>query len=289
MIEISQVIIYILILKLKYPVYIISKGRWESRLTSKSLEEMNIPYYIVVEPQEYDKYTSVIKSEKIKVLPFSNLGEGSIPARNWVWEDSIKNGFERHWILDDNIHGFIRLNRNRKIKVDNCATFKCIEDFADRYENIGICGMDYRYFAPEREKMAPYILNTRIYSCILLKNNLPFRWRGKYNEDTDLSLRILKSGYCSVLFKAFLCNKVGTLKMKGGNTDNVYIDNDKRLKFAQSLMKQHPDVVKIVWRYNRWHHEVNYEPFKKNKLIRKNGLNVPNKVNNYGMKLIKLK
>ena len=54
-------------------------------------------------------------------------------------------------------------------------------------------------------------------------------------------------------------------------------------------MKQHPDVVKIVWRYNRWHHEVNYEPFKKNKLIRKNGLNVPNKVNNYGMKLIKLK
>lgn len=68
----------------KYPVYIISKGRHESRLTSKALEVMNVPYHIVIEPQEYDLYASVIDPKKIKVLPFSNLGQGSIPARNWV-------------------------------------------------------------------------------------------------------------------------------------------------------------------------------------------------------------
>ena len=33
----------------KYPIYIVSKGRWESRLTSKILEKMNVPYKIVVE------------------------------------------------------------------------------------------------------------------------------------------------------------------------------------------------------------------------------------------------
>ena len=90
----------------KYPVYIISKGRWESRLTSKALEEMNVPYYIVVEPQEYDNYPEVINPKKILVLPFRNLGQGSIPARNWVWAHSLSINAKRHWILDDNIRSF---------------------------------------------------------------------------------------------------------------------------------------------------------------------------------------
>ena len=54
-------------MKSKYPIYIISKGRWKSRLTSKALEEMNMPYYIVVEPQEYEKYLKVIEEKKILV------------------------------------------------------------------------------------------------------------------------------------------------------------------------------------------------------------------------------
>src|SRR4051812_8944336 len=101
----------------EYPVYIISKGRWESRLTSKALEEMNVPYRIVVEPQEFDQYAAVIHPDKILVLPFSNLGFGSIPARNFVWDHAIQAGAERHWILDDNIRRFNRLHNNRK----NCA------------------------------------------------------------------------------------------------------------------------------------------------------------------------
>jgi hypothetical protein len=54
------------------------------------------------------------------------------------------------------------------------------------------------------------------------------------------------------------------------------------------LVDLHPDVSRVVWRYGRWHHHVNYEPFKKNKLILKSGLEIPNTVNNYGMKLVKL-
>ena len=44
----------------KHPVYIISKGRWDSRHTSKALEKMDMPYSIVVEEQEYEQYASVI-------------------------------------------------------------------------------------------------------------------------------------------------------------------------------------------------------------------------------------
>jgi len=101
----------------RYPVYIISKGRWESRLTSKALERMTVPYHIVIEPQEYEQYAAVIDPAKILVLPFSNLGQGSIPARNWVWEHSIEAGAKRHWILDDNIRAFRRWHDSRRIQV----------------------------------------------------------------------------------------------------------------------------------------------------------------------------
>lgn len=273
----------------KYPVYIISKGRWESRLTSKALELMNIPYHIVVEPQEHDQYAEVIDPQKILVLPFSNLGQGSIPARNWVWDHSISIGAERHWIMDDNIYKFWRWNANRKLIAETGSIFLAMEEFSDRYTNVALSGPNYFMFVKQKYKDDPFRTNTRIYSCILIKNDIPYRWRGRYNEDTDLSLRALKDGWCTVLFQAFLAEKAVTMTMKGGNTESLYkLDNeDGRLLMAQSLQRQHPDVVKITHKWGRWQHQVDYRPFKRNRLIKKEGVEIPEGVNNYGMVLTK--
>lgn len=271
----------------KYPVYIISKGRWESRLTSKSLERMKVPYHIVIEPQEYDNYASVIDKDKILTLPFSNLGQGSIPARNWVWEHSISIGAEKHWILDDNIYDFYRLNRNSRNIVQTGAIFKCCEDFTDRYENVKISGMNYRFFMVPTEKHPPYYLNTRVYSCILIDNSVKHRWRGRYNEDTDLCIRVLKDGYCTILFNAFLQEKAATMTLKGGNTDELYKD-DGRLKMAQSLVDQHPDICTVSWKFGRYQHHVNYDGFKRNKLQLKHNYKIKKGINNYGMILKEL-
>ena len=273
----------------KYPVYIISKGRWENRHTSKALETMKVPYKIVIEEQEYDNYSSVIDKNKILVLPFSNLGQGSIPARNWVWEHSVSIGAKRHWILDDNIMSFMRRNNNWKIKVSSGTIFKCTEDFVDRYENVALSGFHYDYFAPNISLRPAFRINSRIYSCILIKNDIPYKWRGKYNEDTDLSLRALKDGWCTMLFYAFLQEKVSTVeKQKGGNTEEVYGDTNERYEFADSLRKQHPDVVSVTRKYDRWHHHVDYRPFLNNKLIKKQGIQIPEGINNYGMVLRKI-
>lgn len=269
----------------KYPIYIISLGRWENPLTSKALDKMNVDYKICVEPKEFELYKSVIDENKILCLPenFSELGQGSIPVRNFVWEHSLKNSYKKHWVLDDNIHCFLRTTNNIRAIVYSGATFLAIEDFCDRYDNIGLAGMNYYTFTHRREKFAPYKLNTRIYSCILIDNSLNHRWRGKYNEDTDLSLRVLKDGLCTVLFNTFSCYKKSTMLMKGGNTDTIYNTNDNRRLFAESLKEQHPELVDVTYRYNRWHHQVNYNPFKKNKLKFKQNINLPNKPNNYGM------
>ena len=269
-----------------YPVYIISKGRWDSRLTSKTLEKLKIPYHIVVEPQELDNYAAVIDPKKILVLPFSNLGQGGIPARNWVWEHSISIGAERHWILDDNIRSFYRIIKGLRIRVSDGTIFKAAEDFVNRYENIALAGFQYRFFAVDSKK--PVLFNARIYSNILIKNDIPYRWRGRYNEDTDLSIRVLKDNWCTALFYAFLAEKMATMHMKGGNTDQLYKQNDAfdgRLEMAKSLQQQYPDIVTITRKWGRWQHQVDYSKFRNNKLILKKDVVIQKGINDYGMVL----
>jgi hypothetical protein len=200
----------------KFPVYVISKGRWESRLTHKALLVRGIPHRVVIEPQERDAYAAVIDPATLLVLPFSNLGQGSIPARNWVWEHSIAEGHERHWILDDNIRTFYRLWKNLKVRTSDGTTFAAVEDFVLRYEKVALASMQYQFLAKRKQVLLPIIFNTRIYSCILILNRLPYRWRGRYNEDTDLSLRVLKDGWATAEFNAFLCEKQATMTMGGG-------------------------------------------------------------------------
>ena len=271
----------------RWPVYVISKGRWESRKTVKALSKLGVPYRVVIEPQEHAEYARVIDPSRLLSLPFSNLGQGSIPARNWVWDHSVTEGHRWHWIMDDNISGFFRLNQNLKTPVGDGTIFRAAEDFADRFENVGQAGLNYFMFAPRKALVPPLYLNTRVYSCILLRNDLPLRWRGRYNEDTDLSLRILKSGLCTVLFNAFLAFKQTTMTMKGGNTDELYANReefDGRLEMALSLQKQHPDVVKVTRRWNRWQHSVDYSGFKQ-ALRLKAGVQIGQGVDNYGMVL----
>jgi len=277
-----------------FPIYIVSKNRWNSRLTVKALEYMKVPYKIIVEQQEYAEYSKVISPENILILPQkykddydtfwvkeNNItGVGS--ARNFAWQHSIDCGFEWHWVMDDNLDAFHRLNKNEKWEVSDGTIFKCMEDFVLRYENIAIASPNYYSFCKSTDKLNPFILNTRMYSCLLIRNDIPFRWRGLYNEDTDLSLRVLKAGWCTIQFNAFLQGKVTTQRMSGGNTLEFY-KHEGTLNKSKMLEEMHPDVAKVVWKFNRWHHYVDYTPFKNNKLKRKKDLIIPDEVNNYGM------
>lgn len=255
----------------KYPVYIISKGRWELRPTAKSFEKDNVFYRIVIEPQEYDHYAAVIPKDRILILPFSNLGQGSIPARNWVWEHSIASGAARHWILDDNIAGFDCNDNNKKRRVSPLIALSALEHIVDQFTDVPMAGLNYSMFVPAKANRPPIQINSRIYSCILLANNVPHRWRGRYNEDTDLSLRFLKDGFCTLLLNRFSCRKMATMNCKGGNTDVLYQKNenfDGRLEMAKSLQQQHPDVTKITRKFGRWQHSVDYSRWRNRKPTR---------------------
>lgn len=238
-----------------------------------------------MEAQEHDEYAKVVGEKNIIVLPHRD--KGLTVTRNWIWDYAQHElGADYFWTFDDNIRDFYRLHQNMKYRVRTPSFMLAMEEFTERYTNLYISGMQYEMFVPRKKKAPPFISNTRIYSNMLIKADIPFRNVTFYNDDTDLCLRILKKGFCTVLFCAFLADKIATLTVKGGMTD-YYEKTNKRLEFAKELQAAHPDVVTVVKKYNRWHHHVDYRPFKNNKLIRKPDAIIPEGVNNYGMKLVK--
>lgn len=280
-----------------YPIYIVSKGRADTRMTAKALDLIGVPYHIVIEETEYDLYAAVIDAKKILVLDkqyqhdydtFDDLGltksVGPGAARNFAWDHSIANGFDWHWVMDDNIRHFFRLHKNKRIRVGDGTIFRCMEDFVLRYQNVGMAGPNYAMFAPERDKLPPFVTNTRIYSCNLIRNDLPFRWRGRYNEDTDLSLRMLKAGWCTVQFNAFLQQKIQTQKTKGGNTAEFYAKEGTYNK-SKMQIEMHPDISRMMFRFGRVHHYVDYRGFKKLRLRLKEEIQLPAGTDDYGMVL----
>jgi len=276
-----------------YPVYIVSKGRSHNGLTTKALNDMGVYHFIVVEQSEYHLYKKSCNA-KILVLPqeylddydtCDDLGDtrskGPGAARNFCIDHSKRMGCEKHWVMDDNLDAFHYLNRNKKCEIETGATLAAAEDFVDRYSNVPVSGLNYYSFCKSTDSVPPFTTNTRIYSCLLIDNTFDYRWRGRYNEDTDLSLRVLKDGFCTIQFNAFLCGKVTTQRMRGGNSKEFY-DKEGTLPKSQMIKDLHPDVSEVVWKFNRWHHKVDYRPFKENKLIKK-PLRVKSGIDSYGM------
>ena len=264
----------------KYPIFIPTKGRYKPFSgTVKMFQKHNVDFKIVIERQEYDQYLKIVDKSQILVVPHQN--EGLTVTRNWIWDYAERMGYEKFWTFDDNIGRVYRWNRNRRLQVVDGTYLKVIEDFADRYSNLYIIGMNYTGFCKSRDKIPPYYINTRVYSNMLLttkarlSNGDKLRNNLFYNDDTDLCLRVMKDGLPTIQMNAFLIDKATTMTVKGGMTDYYESEACKgRLVFAEELRDAHPDVTKVTKKFGRWHHHVDYDI-------------IPNVVNEYGMELIK--
>lgn len=276
----------------QFPLFIPSKSRAGIASTPRCLERLGVSFRLVIEEQQYKDYSQCFSRDKLIVLDkqyqrdydtFDDLGDtkskGPGPARNFIWDLAISEGHAWHWVMDDNILSFRRLHKNQKIPYADDTPFRAMEDFVLRYENIAMAGPQYFMFAPARRRLPPFITNTRIYSCNLIRNDLPFRWRGRYNEDTDLSLCMLKAGWCTVQFNAFLQDKLSTQVMKGGNTEAFYKAEGTFAK-SSMLQRMHPDVARVTQRFSRIHHYVDYSQWKSMPLIKRKDYVAP-EVNPY--------
>jgi hypothetical protein len=239
----------------RYPVYVPTRGRAATPLTLRLLLEDGVPFWAVVEAEEAEAYAEVVGPERLLILPES--GQGLIYARNWIKAHSIAAGHERHWQLDDNIRHIKRLWRGRRIPCDSGPALAAVEEFVDRYSNVGLAGLNYEMFVLKGVK--PFARNVHVYSCSLVWNRMPYQWRLPLNDDTDLCLQVLAGGLCTVLVNAFLVWKSTTMTVKGGNT-GIY-QEDGRLRMARSLEQAWPGVVTVTRKYGRPQHHVNWGKF----------------------------
>jgi len=283
--------------KPRFPIFVPSKGRADKYLTMRVLDEWGVPYRVIVEEPEYDDYARTIPADRLVVLNeeykrryelCDNLGlsksTGPGPARNQAWDIALQEGWEYFWVMDDNIRAFYRRNKSLRDYCDQTMMRAC-EDWVQRYTNIAMAGPDYLMFSSPQNTLKPFLANTRIYSCAMIRTDTPFRFRGRYNEDTILSLDMLVAGWCTVLFKAWLQEKINTQQIKGGNTQEFYEKEGTLLK-SRMLVQEYPDLTRLVFRYGRWHHEVDYARFlHRNHLEKKPDIAIPEGVNEYGMQL----
>jgi hypothetical protein len=250
--------------KPQYPVYIISKGRSDCALTAQIFEKNGIDYFIAVEPQEAKQYQTNLGINRVIELPFSNLKLGSYPARNYCWEHSKTRGYEYHWLFDDNIQDWKKwIDGKRRKCIDVESALLYVEQYAKK-TNIDILGFEEPNFVVKPPKK-PFKHNCHVYSAMLIKNSLPYRWRLKYNEDVDLCLQVLHNGGSTASCVYYMADKVSTAqKMKGGNQTELYQGNDpkKNLLKAKMLEAVWPQYVKTVIRFNRHHHLIDWKQFK---------------------------
>lgn len=250
----------------QYPVYIVSKGRFNNPLTALDFEEAGIDYLIAVEPQERVQYVQALGENRVLVLPFSNLGLGSYPARNYCWEHAKANGHAYYWCWDDNIRGLDRWTNGLKRKPQRSITNDGML-YVEKHVNetgVDISGFEYDAFVRTVPKKS-FKHNCHVYSAMLIRTSLPYRWRLKYNEDVDLCLQVLHNGGRTSSCLYYMTNKVSTkAKMKGGNQDELYKGNDpcKKLLKAKMLEAVWPQYAKTVIRFNRYHHFVDWKVFK---------------------------
>lgn len=272
----------------RFPVYIPSKSRADIATTPHVLDRLGVPFRLVVEDAQHDDYAAVFGAHRLLVLDDQHRAEydtclpdldpdaskGSGPARNFIWDHAASEGHAWHWIMDDNIRLFARLHLNQRHPVADGLIFAAMEDFVLRYRNIAMAGPQYWMFAPSREPKAnPFSLNTRIFSCNLIRNDVPLRWRCRYNEDLDLSIRCLRAGWCTVLFNAFLQWKEPTQQMRGGNTEAFYAAEGTAAK-SEMIVRLHPDVCRLARRYGRDHHHADFSRWKDRPLIRRDDVDV---------------
>jgi TET-Associated Glycosyltransferase len=267
---------------------------------------MGVRYRLVIEEQEWTDYRRYEPPENLVVLDMSyrdryddlrhllggtqvsthSQSKGSGPARNFLWEHSIAEGHAWHWTMDDNIRGFGRMHGNNRHLAQTGALFFAMEDWALRYQNLAMCGPGYEMFAfcKNQERLPPLVLNTRIFSCNLIRNDIPFRWRGRYNEDAILSLDVLKAGWCTAQFVTFFQRKVRTQTMKGGNAE-IYAKGT--LDKSRMLVAAHPDMAQLATKFQRDHHHVNYRVFKQKLRLRPEALEEKRAGSfEYGMRLV---
>lgn len=258
-------------------IYIISKGRPQCR-TADALTRMGYKgeWFIVCgnndetiekyrknwgkeKVLEFDWYEQVKHSDLMDNFGVEKMGSGAVPVRNATRDISKKRGELRHWQFDDDYLGFKMFDN--KTKSNRRVT---AEEFEKRLYQIAEFGVEGKLpnvgFALASDTFPDKALtfSRRIFNAHNLTNDDNFvEWRGRMNDDLINAITVYKDGMCEYSFKFLSMEFPKTQSEAGGNTD-IYKEDGTVRKTAYAVMAD-PLNVKLVVKFGRYHHEVNWQ------------------------------
>lgn len=277
----------------EYPIFVISYNRAKNHTTAKCLANYGVKHYMIVHKEQLDDYIKYqtpemkeyttflifddsykLKYETCDDIPHRIQNAGSGAERNFAWDYSIKLGAKAHWLMDDNMTFMHIVGINKKgvyvrrkcEKKDFQEKWHKAEHFFNKYENLLMLELTQNDFCINSTNLT-YALNTRCFSCNLICNNMPIRWRGRYNEDVILSTDVMVAGYCIASYKGGVLKKKqstrnasgGNHATKAGDTNSLYQDGfdyrNSSIKKTNLLLSVYPQYYRKVVKYGRIHHE----------------------------------
>jgi len=238
----------------KYPICILSYDRHDKNgKTHLYLTKCKIKHFLFVEPSEYDEYMKWINMEYCVVIKcpedFHLIGMGSTTVRNYILKWGRNNGFERVWVLDDNIKDYKRLHQGIKNDINSHEIFTSVEDYIDRYDNVGIVSHNFNPFISEGDCRSCIVKNGKCYSSMLIPTNKDIKFRYKHQEDNLISMEYIHKGYTTLCFNHILYNKDTSGENKGGNNSIIY-KVDEKTKDGDGYKERFEYFERIIWILN---------------------------------------
>ena len=213
--------------KIKYPICVLTfKRANKSGKTHMTLTRYKINHYLFVEPSQEEEYkkwydptycTMIVGKED-----WSKQNMGSTTVRNAILDFGKELGFDRVWMLDDNIKKYNRYYQGTKNEINSHEIFTHIEEYIKRYDNVGGVSHNFSPFIMEGDLRPCIVKNNKCYSSMLLRTDIDIRFRYKHQEDNLISMEYINKGYCNLCFNSILYDKDTSGTDKGGNREAIY-------------------------------------------------------------------
>ena len=227
--------------KNKYHIYIPSKGRSDSCRTAHLCLDAGLNFSIVVEPQDYLKYSKVFGKKNLIKLPKNDQGMWYV--RNFILKLSRSRNEKAHWQIDDDIKYFAIRKDGKNTRSNTGTVLSEVEKILDAHTNIKAIGTRLAAFAFSYESFLS--VNTQIWASWLVDNDVDAKFKKGTVEDLDFFIQIMHKGGVVVAANRYIHDTFPHNAKPGGLTvENP--DKDPRIQRQLTVRKDWPQYLRIA-------------------------------------------
>lgn len=173
-----------------YPIYIPSKRNPKAKIF-QMLDESNLEYNVVVQPDDYSTYARFGKN--LLIVPEDDKNHAYY--RNFILDEAIKNNQSWVYIINDKLKKFYRCFDKKATEIPAGEALNAFEFIVKRYPDISHASMEIKRFAFRQLKT--YKFNVLCQNIVLInvkkviENNVKYKENFYPKDEIDFSLQFL--------------------------------------------------------------------------------------------------